>query len=177
MPAWATVSITLGAAVVAVLGTLAATWMQLRHSRRAREAAERERWREKGADVVAPLLSLIEDAEPLRLGLARGNLNLRVLDLSTKWGFLRNQLTVFATAHPSPEVGKTVAEITKAVPLALMNGEIFVKNYVGPDAQFEGREEARASAETSHARAAELAEKLLVEVRGSEAQEKARPDA
>ena len=55
MPAWATVTITLGASIIAVLGTLAAK-MQLRSARREREQAERDRWREKGAEVVGPVL-------------------------------------------------------------------------------------------------------------------------
>jgi len=66
---------------------------------------------------------------------------------------------------PIAEVGKTVAEITEAVPLARINGEIFVTNYVGPGGLSEGHEEARLSAQTSHARAEELAQKLLIEVR------------
>jgi integrase len=41
MPAWATVTITLGAAAIAVAGTLLGTWFQLRHARREREDASR----------------------------------------------------------------------------------------------------------------------------------------
>jgi hypothetical protein len=52
MQAWATVLITLGASAIAVAGTLAGTLIQLRHSKHEREIAERDRWREKGAEVI-----------------------------------------------------------------------------------------------------------------------------
>jgi hypothetical protein len=76
-------------------------------------------------------------------------------------------LTVFAAAHPSAEVGQTVAAITKVVPQALTDAEFFVTRFIGPNGSSEGCEEARAAAQTSHAQAEELAQKLLAEVRAS----------
>jgi hypothetical protein len=90
---WATVLITLGASVIAVVGTLAAARMQLRNSSREREIAERDRWREKGAEVVGPLNSLLEEAEPLRLGLTLETWRARLDGLWERWVPLREQLT------------------------------------------------------------------------------------
>jgi hypothetical protein len=165
MPAWATVAITLGASFIAVLGTLAATRIQLRHSRRAREEAERDRWRERGAEVVAPLKSLIDDAEPLRLGLAHEEWKQRWDDLWERWALLRHELTIFAAAHPSAEIGKTVAEITTAIPMALADAGWFLGSFVGPHVRAHGFDEAQAGAQSSHQRAVELADELFDEIR------------
>ena len=164
MPAWATISITLGVGVLGVLGTLAGTWFQARLSRADREAAERSRWRERGAEVAAPLLALVEEADPLRLGLHLEIWPEHMRDLWERWRVLGDQLTVFAAAHPSDEIGKTVAEITKAIPEALINAEWFVGEYVGPKGT-EGRENVRAEAQESHERARQVAQKLLAEIR------------
>jgi len=170
VPSWATVSITLGASVIAVLGTLAATRIQLRHSRRERKNAERARWREKGAEVVAPLLSLIDDAEPLHLGLVYETWRKQWDGFWDRWALVRHELTIFAAAHPSPQIGKTVREVTRAVPTALSDGGWFVGGFVGPRGRADGFAEAQSAAQASHQRAAELAEKLLAEIRafGSE---------
>ena len=165
VPAWAAVAITLGASFIAVLGTLAATRIQLRHSRRALEDAERARWRERGAEVVAPLKSLIDDAEPLRLGLAHEEWRERLDGLWERWALLRHELTIFAAAHPSPEIGKTVTEITMAVPMALADAGWFLGSFVGRQVRAHGFDEAQAGAQSSHQRAMELADELFEEIR------------
>lgn len=165
VPAWAAVAITLGASFIAVLGTLAATRIQLRHSRRALEDAERARWRERGAEVVAPLKSLIDDAEPLRLGLAHEEWKERWDGLWERWALLRHELTIFAAAHPSPEIGKTVTEMTMAVPMALADAGWFLGSFVGPQVRAHGFAEAQAGAQSSHQRAMELADELFDEIR------------
>lgn len=165
VPAWAAVAITLGASFIAVMGTLAATRIQLRHSRRALEDAERARWRERGAEVVAPLKSLIDDAEPLRLGLAQEEWKERWDGLWERWALLRHELTIFAAAHPSPEIGKTVTEITMAVPMALADAGWFLGSFVGRQVRAHGFSEAQAGAQSSHQRAMELADELFEEIR------------
>jgi hypothetical protein len=165
VPAWAAVTITLGASFIAVLGTLAATRIQLWHSRRALEDAERARWRERGAEVVAPLKSLIDDAEPLRLGLAHEEWKEQWDGLWERWALLRHELTIFAAAHPSPEIGKTVTEITMAVPMALADAGWFLGSFVGPQVRAHGFDEAQAGAQSSHQRAMELADELFEEIR------------
>ena len=173
VPAWATVSITLGASVIAVVGTLAATRIQLRHSRRERKDAERARWRERGAEVVAPLLSLIDDAEPLHLGLVHETWKKQWDGFWDRWALVRHELTVFAAAHPSPEIGRTVTEITRAVPKALSDAGWFVGGFVGPRGRVDGFAEAQSAAQASHEQAAELAEKLFAEIRALEIKGKA----
>ncbi len=165
MPAWATVATTLGANLIAVLGTLAATKLQLRHGQSEREAAERAHWREKGAEVVAPLRSLIDDANPLVLALDREGWKERMESLWGRWAPLRDQLAVLGAAHPSPAIGKTVAEIMTAVPQALANATWLVGYFVGPTGPKEGYAEAQSAAKASNQRAAELATELLAEVR------------
>ncbi len=165
MPAWATVATTLGANLIAVLGTLAATKLQLRHGQSEREAAERAHWREKGAEVVAPLRSLIDDANPLVLALDREGWKERMESLWGRWAPLRDQLAVLGAAHPSPAIGKTVAEIMTAVPQALANATWLVGYFVAPTGPKEGYAEAQSAAKASNQRAAELATELLAEVR------------
>jgi hypothetical protein len=151
---------------IAVLGTLAATKLQLRHGQSEREAAERAHWREKGAEVVAPLRSLIDDANPLVLALDREGWKDRMESLWGRWAPLRDQLALLGAAHPSPAIGKTVAEIVTAVPQALANATWLVGYFVGPTGPKEGYAEAQSAAKASNQRAAELATELLAEVRG-----------
>jgi hypothetical protein len=161
MPAWATVTITLGASVIAVLGALAAAGIQLRHARREREEAEHARWREKGAEVVAPLQSLVQQAEPLRLGVDLEKWQERWLSYWERWDALHAQLTVFAASHPSDEIANSVAEVAKAVPQALSAAGWFVGGFVGPKGRTDGYDEAMRAAQSSHTRAADLTAKLL----------------
>jgi hypothetical protein len=163
MVSWATVSIALGPAAIAVLGTLGAARMQLRHSTREREAAERQRWREKGAEVIEPLDSLLEEAEPLRMGLTLETWRDRWLDLWRRWPPLRAQLTVFAVANPSMAVGRIVGELTEAVPKALSDAGWFLGTFEGRRAsrREDAMAQARAAAEASHKRAEDLTLMLL----------------
>lgn len=64
MPAWATVAVTLGASLIAVLGTLLGGLVQERRAdNRARQAARSDRIA-RGMDVLARIQILLSDADP-----------------------------------------------------------------------------------------------------------------
>ncbi len=67
IPAWATVTLVLGTGIIVASAALLAGQLQLWHARHEREAADRAERQEKGAAVVAPVLSLLNDSEPQRL--------------------------------------------------------------------------------------------------------------
>jgi hypothetical protein len=122
MPAWATVVITLGAAAIGVLGTLAATRVQTEHATAERETTEATRRREGGAGAVAPILSLLDDAaiDVLLAGVKaaeqakdRNDRENRFRELAEeqarlwdRWYTLRDPLLIYAGSHPSPEISE-----------------------------------------------------------------------
>jgi hypothetical protein len=128
VPAWATVAITLGAAAIAVAGTLAGTWIQLRHSRREREAAERREWVEKGSAALAPITTLLTNLEPDRLTVSASEQMLRdVADLRARWeATARIPLAAFALSHPSPGVRELATKLDVHVEWVLIRGASLV---------------------------------------------------
>jgi hypothetical protein len=86
MPAWATIALVLGSSAIAAAAALVASWLQLRHARHEREATEQDERRRKGAAVVAPVLSLLTDAEPQRLTATPGTQTLTLMnELLERW--------------------------------------------------------------------------------------------
>ena len=112
MPAWATVALTLGAAAIAVAGTLLATWFQLRHARREREDASQADLLARAAAVIGPIRRLLTDLEPDRIHI---NLNAEtpkhLRDLNQRWMPLRDALSTFAASASSPQVTDTGAKL------------------------------------------------------------------
>jgi hypothetical protein len=122
VPAWATVTITLGASAIAVLGTLGATILQQRLGRRERQATEAREWVKSGAEVLGPIQSLLTDADPQRV---TWNLNAETESMMTelregRWqSQIRDRLAVLAAAHPSGEVRAKATELSVGLHNAL----------------------------------------------------------
>ena len=116
MPAWATVSITLGASAIAVAGTIAATLFQLRHARRERAAQDQAARRARAAEVLGRVRTLIADLEPTRLGF---NVNegtpAELQAIRERWALLRDQVSVFAAGDEDAAVTDAAAKLEVAV--------------------------------------------------------------
>ena len=87
MPAWATVALTLGAAVVGGLIAIAGTLLQTRNSdAQERRRVEAER-RERAGKVLGRVVTLLNDIEPIRIA---ANINNQSSDmfpnLQWRWG-------------------------------------------------------------------------------------------
>src|SRR5688572_133364 len=105
MPAWATVIITLGAAAIAVLGTLGATMLQHRYARAERERLEQTARRERAAAALGPLRALLADLEPDGIAVnVSETSHVLVQSLQTRWLPLRDALAEFAAADGDPAI-------------------------------------------------------------------------
>jgi hypothetical protein len=161
LPAWATVAIALGAALIGVAGTLGATWLGNHSAARRREEDKNEQLREKGAAVVGPLRALIIEAEPLALGIFGDST--RVEALWHRWEALRDQLAVFAALHPSHRVNELANELMKAVPSSLSATAYFVHSI---EKRAGGDKDLKEATEARHSEALSAADALLAEIRG-----------
>ena len=117
MPAWATVVLTLGATALAVAGTLLGTWLQLRHARGEQEKLAETARRERAAEILGRVRTLLEDLEPARVGV---NVNgettpAQLSDLAQRWLPLRDELSVFAAADEDPRVTDAAGRLAVAV--------------------------------------------------------------
>ncbi len=120
MPAWAIVTVVLGSSAIVATAALFAGQLQLRHARHEREVSERRERREKGAAVVAPVLSLLNDADPQRLTATPGTQTLTLMnELLERWAALRDPIIVFAAGHPSRRIGEAADKLVLAVSNAL----------------------------------------------------------
>jgi hypothetical protein len=71
MPVWATVVLTIIGGLIGVGGTLGATILQQRHESRVRRENERAQLIAQLGAVAGRLRSLLDDAEPTRVGVRR----------------------------------------------------------------------------------------------------------
>jgi hypothetical protein len=107
MSQWATIVLTLGSALIGVLGALAGTLIQMRSANHQRRATERRARREQGAEAVAPVMALLDDANPTRLflpGRDPAALIEQIEELERRWKPLRDRLLVYGASHPSGDV-------------------------------------------------------------------------
>ena len=115
-PAWATVAITLGASVVAVLGTLAATALQHRYARRDRKTQEQAERRRRAANVLGPVRTLLADLEPTRVGFNVNEETPKQLKaVEERWATLRDEVSVFAAGEEDPRVMDAAAKLEVGV--------------------------------------------------------------
>src|SRR3954463_3900751 len=117
MPAWATVTLTLGVAALGIAGTLAATMLQLRHTKRERERDAMAARRARAAAVLGRVRTLLADMEPARIGInAHPKETPALLDASrNRWQSLRDELSIFAAADEDPAVVDAAAKLDVAV--------------------------------------------------------------
>jgi hypothetical protein len=166
IPAWATVSLVLGGSVIAAVAALLAGQLQLRHARREREAAERNERLRKGAAVVAPLLSLLNDADPQRLTATPGTQTLTLMnELLERWNALRDPITVFAASDPSRRIGEATDKLVLAVANALT-----ATHWLIHDLPESWSKESLETARADNAEAVKLTRELLEVVRSGQPQ-------
>lgn len=67
MPVWGTVTLTLGAAVIAAGAALASAFLTSRTQLERDERAERQHLRDRGGVVIAAILLFLDDIEPALL--------------------------------------------------------------------------------------------------------------
>jgi hypothetical protein len=167
MPPWATVTITLGAAAIAVAGTLLGTWFQLRHARRQREETAQADLLVRAAAVLGPVRTLLTDLDPDRIAFnINGESPQRLRDLEQRWMPLRDALSTFAASASNPRVTNAGAKLEVAVSntfhrLSWALSELLDPGGERPSAMLEqGRRE--------HLRATILTRALLDTVRGED---------
>ena len=167
MSTWATVVVTLGAAAIAVAGTLGATVLQQRFARGERAAAERAEWVRAGAEIIGPIQSLLIDADPERVTI---NLNdespmrMKSLQSDRYEGQIRDRLAVLAAAHPHAAVRATSTQLSVALHNSLNTTSWLVRDMLR---NREANELERARGE--HAAARKLADELTELIRHDEA--------
>jgi hypothetical protein len=171
MPAWATVVVTLGAAAIAVAGTLLATAFQLRHARRECEDASRADLLARAAAVIGPTRTLLTDLEPDRIAfnLNRETTPKHLHDLNRRWMPLRDALSTFAASASSPQVTDTGAKLEVAVSNTLHRLGWAVSDLLEPFA--ERPSEMLEQGRGFHLRATILTRALLDAVRGEDVTE------
>lgn len=161
MPNWAIVVLTLGSGLVAASAAIVAMKLQLHYARQGTEAADRARQRERGALAVAPVLSLLDEAEPQRLTSVPGSQTLTVMkELWQRWTMLRDPILAFGAAHPSQQVEQLVKNFVTDVSNALTS-----TNWLVHDLPESWSTEALETAKKDHAVARRRADELLAEMR------------
>lgn len=167
MPAWATVVVTLGASLIAVIGTLFGGWLQeARASSRADAEARKDRIRE-GADIVARVEILLSDGFPDRLGM-----NVRREEpfgawqpLQDEWiSGLRTRLVAFTLADQSPQVRDVGRKLNVAVTNSLISSGWMLRDIANPVEGLDGAR-SRQQALADHAEAVKLSTRLMALLR------------
>jgi hypothetical protein len=116
MPAWATVVITLGASLIAVLGTLGATLLQIRTARRERAVQAGAERLARAAAILGRVRTLLADLDPTRVTLNVSETtpeHLRAIE--ERWAPLRDELSVFAAADDDQRVTDAATNLEIAV--------------------------------------------------------------
>jgi hypothetical protein len=91
-------------------GGLVGTWLQLRHQR----SVERNRRRERAAEVLAPMMKLLGEIRPYWWDTPEPNRQL-VSDYKKRWEELREPFLVVAAAQPSPAVQDLAHKVDAAM--------------------------------------------------------------
>jgi hypothetical protein len=106
--------------MIAAAAALIAAQLQLRHARGEREAAELSERQRKGAAAVAPVLSLLNDADPQRLTSTPGTQTLTLInEMLERWNALRDPIIVFGASDSSLRIGEATDKLVVAVSNAL----------------------------------------------------------
>jgi hypothetical protein len=165
LPAWATVALALGSALIGGAIGLLGGWLTNRYAvARDRARREEERVRE-GAAVVAPVSLVLSDAHPDRLGvnLDRADPLGRLKELRARWESLRAPLAAFSLAQEA-EAREAGRKLEVAVGNALTGAGWLVRDLAGQTAGDLTETRGRALKEWEDARA--HAERLMALVRG-----------
>ncbi len=168
MPAWATVTVTLGASLIAVLGTLFGGWLQERRTgSRADADAQRDRIRE-GADIIARVNVILSDGFPDRLAfnVQRDDPFAALKPLQDEWfEGLRTRVVAFTLADPSQEVRDLGQKLNVAVTNSFYSSGWMLRDFAAPQAGVDGAA-MRERALQEHAEASQLTKDLMALLRG-----------
>jgi len=104
-----------GSAGIGAASALAATAMQLRHSRLDRERGERAAWRDRAAAILGPVLGVLDDMEPRAIAERGGRSQQTLENIGRRWWRARDDLLVFSAANPSGEVATAGQALADAV--------------------------------------------------------------
>jgi hypothetical protein len=156
LPAWATVVLALGTALAALGGV----WLQGILARSERERVESKERRERGGQLIAPLLGLIADASPARVLINAHLAGEMLTDLWTRWNLLRERLIAYAVVHPSRRVDELARVLATGINTSLGDTAYAVRTLDTA----ETREDID-KAHASHDRVSETAGELLEEIR------------
>jgi hypothetical protein len=161
MPAWAIVTLVLGSSAIVAIAVLLAGQLQLRHARDERALSEDRQRREQGASVVAPVLSLLNDADPQRLTATPGTQTMTLMtELLERWDGLRDPIAVFAAGHPSRRIAEAADKLVVAVTNALTAAHWLIH-----DLPESWSKESLETARADNAEALRLARELLDAIR------------
>jgi outer membrane murein-binding lipoprotein Lpp len=101
---WSTVALSLGSAAIGATAALAGTGLQLRRARLDRERADRAAWRDRAANVLGPILGVLDDMEPRAIAEHGGRSQQTIENIGRRWWRGRDDLLVFGVANPSREI-------------------------------------------------------------------------
>jgi hypothetical protein len=168
MPAWAIVTITLGATAIAVAGTLLSSWLQDRRAQSRATAEARTQRVRASADVVAGIEILLSDADPDRLAINvdRDAPLAAYVPLERDWlRNLRPALATFALADESPDVRTLGRQLETAIHNSFGSTRWLLRDLTNP---MGGGDlvASRTTAVEKHAEARQLSERLMSAVRG-----------
>ena len=168
MPAWAIVTITLGATAIAVAGTLLSSWLQDRRAQSRATAEARTQRVRASADVVAGIEILLSDADPDRLAINvdRDPPLAAYVPLERDWlRNLRPALATFALADESPDVRTLGRQLETAIHNSFGSTRWLLRDLTNP---MGGGDlvASRTTAVEKHAEARQLSERLMSAVRG-----------
>jgi hypothetical protein len=175
MPWWGTVILTLGTALIAGGAGLGSAEMSNRSLRQREERAEAVRRRERGADVIAPILLFLDDIEPVRVSFNQSSETPRQMQrLRLRWEELRQPLAAFAAGHPSPSVVSKSEQVITAVWNSFTSTSWVVHAmtenmvpHVRADDEDSGRRDSLETARKVHSEARRAVDQLLQLIRES----------
>jgi hypothetical protein len=94
-------------AAAAIGGGFIGVWLQGRYQRQ----ADRDRRRERAAEVVGDAIHWLADARPNLLHRLDSETHRTIVDLEERLGSIRRRLLVLAAGHPNPKVRELVEQL------------------------------------------------------------------
>jgi hypothetical protein len=162
VPAWSTVTITLGASLITALATLGGVLLLQRFQRAERERERTEALITRTAEVIGPLRRVLEEANPHRVSLNLGEQSLdQHHDRRSRWEALRSEVLTVSILHPVAETAEALERASVDVGNALMSSGWIAYDWASGDrgerkSQRETALEDFAKAQTSIANVKEL---------------------
>jgi hypothetical protein len=89
--------------------------MQLRRALLDRERADRAAWRDRAANVLGPILGVLDDMEPRAMAEHGGRSQQTMENIGRRWWRGRDDLFVFGVANPSREMATSSRALAAAV--------------------------------------------------------------